>query len=151
MFEFKRLCDSFEKLSATEKSCLLVSTSVSVLEKLHRLAMPNVDPVTTLAGFIIGSAVADGRINEQEYLLIYPSLLAVFGDTFDFCSIKEGFRRDKDGQKMITQYTQDMIRIFDCIDENLKNDIITLCLCTVAIDGRVTLKEKRYIRRLCNS
>lgn len=150
MFAFKKCCDRFEALSAAEKGCLLVSQSVKILDKLHQLALPDVEPVSALAGFIIGSVVADGRINEQEYLLIYPSLVCVFGDDFDFMSIKNSFRADEQGRKMVAQYTRQMIRIFEFLDEELRDDVITLCMCVVAIDGRISLKEKRYIRRLCN-
>lgn len=51
---------------------------------------------------------------------------------------------------MSTSYTEEMLRVFAFLDESLKNDVITLCLCVTAIDGRVSRKEKRYLRRLCS-
>lgn len=151
MFEFKKLCDAYENLSTVEKGFLLTEKSIVINQKLECLSLPGIEPFTTLAGFILGSIVADGKVNEQEYLLMYPALVQVFGTNFDFTSVKEAFRRDSDSHKIITAYTRDMIRILDFLDEELKNDMITLCLCVVAIDGKISLKEKKYIRCLCNA
>lgn len=151
MFEFKKLCDAYEELSTVEKGLLLADKSVTVLAKLQYLDIPEIDPVTALAGFIIGSVAADGKINEKEYLLIYPSLVRAFGDDFDFAAVKESFRRDSDGRKMISDYTEEMIRVLGFLDEELRCDVITLCLCVAAIDGKVSLKEKNYIKRLCRA
>lgn len=151
MFEFKKVCDTYEKMSAIERGLLLTEKSAVVFAKLHDLFIPGVNPVDILAGFIIGSVTADGRINEKEYLLIYPALIKTFGDDFDFASIKESFRRDKDGKKLIADYTEEMLNILSLLDEELKWDVITLCLCVTSIDGKITLKEKRYIRCLCEA
>ncbi len=86
MLEFKKICDTYEQLSTVEKGLLLTEKSVSVMAKLHALDIPGINPVSALAGFIIGSATADGKINEQEYLLIYPTLVRAFGSDFDFAS-----------------------------------------------------------------
>lgn len=150
MFEFKKLCDAYEELTAVEKGLLLTEKSVKLMAKLHYLDIPGIDPITALAGFIVGSVTADGRINEQEYLLIYPALVHTFGDDFDFGAIKDCFD-ELNGGKMVAEYTEEMIRVLDFLDEDLKNDVITLCLCVVAIDGKVSLKEKRYIKRLCRA
>lgn len=151
MFEFKKLCDAYEELSPVERGWLLTEKSVCILAKLNAMAIPGIDPVSVLAGFIIGSVTADGKINEQEYLMIYPALVSVFGDDFDFVSVKELFRRDQNGRKMIAAYTETMIRVLNCLDDRLKSDVITLCLCVVAVDGKVSLKEKNYIKRLCRT
>lgn len=151
MFEFKKVCDSFEKLSAVERGLLIAEKSATVLAKLRGLSIVGIDPVGVLAGFMIGSVAADGKINEEEYLLIYPALVKTFGDDFNFATIKESFRRDKDGKRLIADYTEKMLSIFSFLDEELKWDVVTLCLCVTSIDGRITLREKRYIRCLCNA
>lgn len=151
MFEFKKLCDAYENLTWTEKGLMLTEKSVKIMAKLHLLDIEDIDPVETLVGFIIGSVAADGKINEQEYLLIYPALVQAFGRDFDFASVKEGFKKDTAGRKAIADYTENMLAILDLLDEDLKNDVITLCLCVTAIDGKVSQKEKKYIKRLCRA
>lgn len=151
MFEFKKLCDAYEDLSPTERGLLLAKKSVTIIARLHKLDIPGMDPVSVMAGFIMGSVTADGIISEKEYLMIYPALVTVFGEGYDFASVKTAFRRDKDGRRMIAEYTEQMIRIIDTADEELANEVITLCLCIVSIDGKISLKEKNYVKRLCRA
>lgn len=151
MFEFKKLCDAYEELSTVEKGLLLAEKSVKVMATLHELSIPGIDPTTALAGFIVGSVAADGKVNEREYLLIYPSLVKAFGDDFDFQSVKESFRKDSEGRKMLIEYNSEMLSLLDMLDDEIKEDVVTLCLCVTAIDGKVSPKEKKYIKRLCKA
>ena len=81
-------------------------------------------------------------------MLIYPALVKTFGQDFDFETIKKGFESDKDTRREIAEYTKDLIRILELVDDELFEDIIILCLCVVTIDGKVSLREKRYIKQL---
>lgn len=148
MLEFKKLCDAYESLSAVEKGLILTEKSAVITAKLHELSVPGLDPLSTLAGFIVGSAVADGKINEQEYLLIYPALVHAFGDDVYLAFVKDTFRLSSGDRDMVWKYTEDMIRVLSFLDDELREDVITLCLCVVAIDGHVSRREKNYIRRL---
>ena len=151
MFEFAKLCKEYENFSAPERGVMLTGKSVKILAKLKLLELPGVDPVHALAGFILGSVVADGRVNEQEYLLIYPALVHVFGDDFDFDSIKNSFRKDREGREAVKEYTQEMLSFLALADETLREDVIALCLCVVTVDGKISLRERNYIRKLCKA
>lgn len=150
MFEFTKLCKEYEDMTVAERGVILTVKSAKILAKLA-LGEHDVDPVSTLASFIIGSVVADGKVNEQEYLLIYPALVKVFGDDFDFASIKKEFESDKEGKKAIKKYTQELLSLLAAADDELKADVVTLCLCVVTVDGKVSVREKRYIRKLCEA
>lgn len=151
MFEFSKLCKEFESLTVLERGVIMTGKSAEIFAKLRKLNMPGVDPVQTLAGFILGSVVADGRVNEQEYLLIYPALLHTFGDDFDFESIKKSFKDDRDGRNAVKEYTQEMLSLISLADESLIEDVVMLCLCVVSVDGRISPREQRYIRKLCKA
>lgn len=151
MFEFKKICDAYERLPAVEKGLMITEKSVKILAKLNTLDLEGIDPLSTLAGFIVGSVVADGKINEQEYLLMYPSLIAVFGYQFDLAAVKQTFIGKTDVKRQLTAYLNGMLKIFSLLDENLKTDVIMLCLCIAAIDGKISYKEKKYIRTLCKA
>lgn len=148
MFEFNKVMKDYESLNAIERGLMLTEKSVSILAKLAALDIDGIDPVETLASFIIGSVVADGKLHEKEYLLIYPALVKVFGSDFDYESIKKEFEADKDGRKDIARYTTDLLRVLGTVDETLYEDVIILCLCVVTIDGKVSLREKNYVKRL---
>lgn len=148
MFEFNKVMKDYESLNAIERGLMLTEKSVSILAKLSALDIDGIDSVETLASFIIGSVVADGKLHEKEYLLIYPALVKVFGSDFDYESIKKEFETDKDGRKDIAGYTTDLLRVLGTVDETLYEDVIILCLCVVTIDGKVSLREKNYVKRL---
>ena len=148
MFEFLKLCNEYEKMTTLERGAVLAAKSAKVLAKLHLLDIPGIDPVETLVSFIIGSVVADGKVNEQEYILMYPALVKAFGDDFDFTSVKESFKKDKDGRKMVKQYTQNLVEVLSLVDESVVTDVIMLCLCVLSVDGKVTLKERNYLKKL---
>ena len=150
MFEFKKLCNELEALNPVERGVILAEKSVSVIKGLSGLEIP-LDPVKTLVTFIIGSVVSDSSINEKDYLYIYPSLVKAFGNDFDFISAKQAIGLAKDIKKEIMKYTKDMLSIINVCDEELAMDIISLCLLITSVDGKISLKEKRYIRQLCKA
>ena len=150
MFEFKKLCNTLEELNPIERGVILAEKLVSVIKGLSGLNIP-LDPVKTLVTFIIGSVVSDNSINEKDYLYIYPSLVKAFGNDFDFISAKQAIGLAKDIKKEITKYTKEMISIINVCDEELATDIISLCLLITSVDGKISLKEKRYIRQLCKA
>jgi 3-methyladenine DNA glycosylase/8-oxoguanine DNA glycosylase len=150
VFEFKKLCNTLEELNPIERGVILAEKSVSVIKGLSGLNIP-LDPVKTLVTFIIGSVVSDNSINEKDYLYIYPSLVKAFGNDFDFISAKQAIGLAKDIKKEITKYTKEMISIISVCDEALAADIISLCLLITSVDGKISLKEKRYIRQLCKA
>jgi len=150
MFEFKKLCNELEALNPVERGVILAEKSVSVIKGLSGLNIP-LDPMKTLVTFIIGSVVSDNSINEKDYLYIYPSLVKAFGNDFDFISAKQAIGLAKDIKKEITKYTKEMISIISVCDEALAADIISLCLLITSVDGKISLKEKRYIRQLCKA
>ena len=148
MFEFTKLCNTFEKMSALERGAVIAEKSVKVLARLKLLDIPGVDPVETLAAFIIGGVVADGKLDEREYLLIYPALVRAFGDDFDFASIKAEFEGDKSVHKEIRDYTGDLLTVLAFVDDEIREDVVALCLAVVTIDGKISLKERKYIKKL---
>lgn len=150
MFEFKKICNEFENMTIIERGVILTEKSVKILAKLNALKNEKIDPLVAYASFVMGSIMADGKVNEQEYILMYPSLLKVFGDQFDFESIKKALEKDCDGKKLIKDYVKEFSNLINKEDEDLLDDIVILTLCIVSVDGKISLKEKRYIRRLFN-
>ena len=150
MFEFKKLCNEVEKLNPAERGVLLAEKSISVVKGLKSLDLPY-NPVETLVAFIIGSVASDGSIIEKDYLNIYPSLVKAFGNEFDFMSVKQALQIAKDVKKEIAALTKKLISIIAECDENLALDIVSLCLLVTSVDGKVSLKEQRYIRQLCKA
>mgnify|MGYP004654087229 FL=1 len=148
MQNFREICSEFEKLGALERSVILAEKSVKILARLKALDIDGVDPVYTLAGFVIGAIAADGAVDEKEYLLIYPALVKVFGANFNYASVKQAVKENRKSGRELNKSTKEMLRLLEQVDEGFKRDVIILCLCIVSVDGKVSLKEKRYIKNL---
>lgn len=151
MLEFKKLCEEYENLTSAQRAVILSQKAVKITTAIKRIGIDGIDPTETLAGFIIGSVVADGRVDEKEYLLMYASLVKIFGYGFDFYSIKHSFRGLITSRHRINAYTENLLKIMSFLDEDLKNDVVTLCLCVTSTDGKINQKEKRYVKRLCKA
>ena len=148
MFEFTKLCKEFERMSALERGAVIAEKSVKVMAKLKILDVQEIDPVETLATFIVGAVAADGKLDEREYLLIYPALVKAFGEDFDFATVKAVFEADKGVHKEISDYTADLLTVLNLVDESFRDDVVALCLAVVTVDNKITLKERKYIKKL---
>ena len=49
---------------------------------------------------------------------------------------------------MVKQYTQNLVAVLSLVDESVVTDVIMLCLCVLSVDGKVTLKERNYLKKL---
>lgn len=149
MFEFTKLCNEYEKLSVAARNALLVEKASAILSRLRMLGADEIiDPAETLACFILSSIVSDGKIDESEYILMYPALIKAFGSDFDFSSVKCAVSKNQGLKKPVTDYTKALASLLARTDENFINDVIGLCLCVVSIDGKISLRERNYIKKL---
>lgn len=149
MFEFFKLCNEYEKLSALQRGAILTEKSVKILARMRLTgADENIDPVETLACFILASITADGKVNEQEYILMYPALVKVFGSDFDFASVKKIVAENSALKKSAVDYSKILAKQLSKTDEAFIDDVIGLCLCVVSVDGKISFRERNYIKKL---
>lgn len=151
MFEFEKLCHEVEALTPAQRGVLLAEKALTVAAGLDELNITDARPIEVLASFIIGSVVSDGSISEKDYLGIYPALVKAFGEACDLAGIKNSFKVSKSVRDDINAYTQRMISIISQVDVDLANDIILLCLIITSADGKVSLRERRYVKKLCKA
>ena len=148
MFEFQSLCNKVEALSPDERGALIAEKSVAVVRGLRALNLP-IDPIEILASFVIGSVMSDGSISEKDYLNIHPDIEKAFGDLCDIAGIERTFKVSRDVRKEIERDTTELLAVLGEADEALGMDIVLLCLLVTSVDGKVSMREKRYIKQLC--
>ena len=112
MLELKKLCKEFENLSTVERTACLADCSLRVLGKLTTLDIPGVDPVDSLVSFILGATVADGELDEKEYLLIYPTLVHTFGADSTLPPSRNLSKRTKTGARWSSNTRKTLSRCF---------------------------------------
>lgn len=62
--------------------------------------------------------------------------------------VKKIAKEFKQEGKELKQYIDYIVDIFGLISDELKEDIITVCLLICAIDGNISAKEKNWIKQL---
>ena len=79
---------------------------------------------------------------------MYPALVKVFGSDFDFASVKKVVAENSALKKSATDYAKVLAAELGKTDEQFIDDVIGLCLCVVSVDGKISLRERNYIKRL---
>lgn len=148
MKEFDKLCNEFEEMDALTYTAVLADLSQKIAPALAEVMQDGLDGLTLFAAFIIGAVVADGELSMEEFELTYPLFGIFFGDGVEYkdCNYIVGKMRRETRQ--FNRYVNDMADAFGQLSEEFKNDIVLVCLMICAIDGKVSPKEKRWIKKL---
>ena len=148
MKDFNELCRSVEELSPLEYAAVLGRTSLKIMPAIRAFSEDGRTCAEVLAAFVIASVYADGKLDESEYLLMAPLLKAFFGEDFDFEDAKKLAKEWRKEGRAVKKDVDYLVDFLGTLSEELKGDIIFACLLMCAVDGKVSLKEKSYIRQL---
>ena len=151
MREFDILCREIDNLPMEDYIGVLKLKSVKLLAELKSLSAGGIEGDIAFASFIIGSVVADGKLSEEEYAILYPMLYNFFGDGINYEDCKKIVRTSFAEKREIKSVVKDMIEIFGMLSDELKEDVITVCLLICSVDGKISLKEKVWIKQLIRS
>ena len=148
MKDFNELCRSVEELSPLEYAAVLGRTSLKIMPALRAFSEDGRPCPAVPPAFVIASVYADGKLDESEYLLMAPLLKAFFGEDFDFEDAKKLAKEWRKEGRAVKKEVDYLVDFLGTLSEDLKGDIIFACLLMCAVDGKVSLKEKAYIRQL---
>ena len=148
MKDFNELCRSVEELSPLEYAAVLGRTSLKIMPAIRAFSEDGRTCAEVLAAFVIASVYADGKLDESEYLLMAPLLKAFFGEDFDFEDAKKLAKEWRKEGRAVKKEVDYLVDFLGTLSEELKADIIFVCLLICAVDGKVSLKEKAYIKQL---
>lgn len=148
MKEFNQLCKLCEELDPIEYSAIIAEKTLKIFPALNELTEDPLKTSAMLASFMIASVYADGKLDEAEYTMMLPMLRLFFGADFHFEEAKavvKAFRPEGKELKEVVDYVVDVLGE---VSEELKEDIVMVCLLVCAVDGKITRKEKNYIKQL---
>ena len=148
MKDFNELCRSVEELSPLEYAAVVGRTSLKIMPAIRAFSEDGRTCAEVLAAFVIASVYADGKLDESEYLLMAPLFKAFFGEDFDFEDAKKLAKEWRKEGRAVKKEVDYLVDFLGTLSEELKGDIIFACLLMCAVDGKVSLKEKAYIRQL---
>lgn len=145
---FNEICELVENMDADSYSEVLVEKSLTILPALADILEDDLKAVSVFATFILGAIAADGKLDENEYKLLYPFLREFFGDSIDYESCKNAASAFKKEGKELKKYVNYMVDIIGNLSDDLKEDIIIVCILICSIDGKISVSEKMWIKQL---
>lgn len=148
MTNFDALCKAAEDIPADIYRDVLREKARIVLPALEEAAGSRERAETIFAAFIIASVYADGTLDAAEYMLLLPHLRDAFGEGFGFEEVKAVIETSKKEGKAVLDFADALCDWFGVLSEELKDELVLLSLLLCAVDGKVTKKERKYIRRL---
>lgn len=148
MKNFNELCKIAEGLNPVEYAALVTEKSVKILPALNAITGDVGETAGLFASFLMASIYADGKLDENEYVLMLPMLKLLFGNDFDYDAAKALAKVFRPEGKELKKAVHEIVDMLGLVDGDLKDDIILVSLLICAVDGKITLKEKNYIRQL---
>ncbi len=148
MKAFDELCREFEQLDAVSYTALLAEKSAKILPALRAVTGNGIDGTALFAAFVLGAVAADGKLSEEEYLLCYPLLHAFFGDDVNYDDCKDAAKHLRSESRAFKKSLDEIVDFLGLLSDDLKNEIVLVALMICAIDGKVSPKEKNWIKKL---
>ena len=149
MSEFNMLCKAFEEMDPQTFGAIIAEKSVKIIAALTAITKDGLDGMKIYLNFILCSIAADGKLAEEEYMILRPAFEKLAGKEVTYedatAIFKEaGLDRSRDYKKVVDE----MVDILGMISLDLKRDIIIVCMMVCAIDGKISRKEKKWIKQL---
>lgn len=148
MNEFNKLCKTIDELDPDTYTEILADKSAKVIPALAAISEDGLSGVTIFANFILGAVVADGKLTEEEYLLALPLFKVFFGDSVNYDDCKMIVKKMGNEAKELKNALDEMVDVLGQLSEDLKDDIIIICMLICSIDGKISAKEKSWIKQL---
>lgn len=148
MKEFDRLCKEFEEMDAATYTVLIAEKSKKIVPALSAITENGIEGLSLFATFIVGAVVSDGELSVEEFALTFPLFHAFFGEEISYGECDSIVRKMRGEGRELKKYVNDMVDVFGQLSEELKNDIVLVCLMICAIDGKISPQEKRWIKKL---
>lgn len=151
MSSFNDLCKVMETLDPALFNQIMVEKTVDILKGLSGVTEDGVDAITIYLDFVLCAVAADGKLTEEEFVLVKPIMDLVTGSDVSYENAKAIFKAaglDKPKEyKAAMDKTVDLLGI---ISPELKDDIILVCMLICSVDGKISFREKRWIKKLIN-
>lgn len=144
---FEEIYTEFKAVAPATYERELGSKAMSVLPVLIDFSGNERVGVRFLSMFVLGAAMSDGKLEHNEYELLQPLFRVFFGDEVSFEESKT-LVKNMAANGNLPNKVDEIVDFFGALDENLKKELVLICLMICAVDGDVSEVEKQWIARL---
>ena len=148
MKDFDKLCKDFESIDIDTYAAVLTEKAMKLIPALSAFSEDGLSGIEIFASFIYGAIAADGKLSEDEYALVYPLLHAFFGDSIDYNDAKRAFSSLSKEHKELKTIVDEMVDLIGFFSDEMKTDIVIVAMLICAVDGKISFKEKNWIKKL---
>ncbi len=140
-------CREIEKLDKSSRQLLFARALVDSLSGLNNILNDEGTSSGVLLHLIFAAVIADGKLEYDEYELIKP-FLDTFEDNCSFEHAKLIINNFKNDSTKFKNGIDEIVDIIGIASTELKANLIVVCLTVCGIDGKISFKERRYIKQL---
>ena len=148
MNDFNALCKEFESMDPLTFTEVFAVKSAKVIAALSAITKDGYTGLQIYQSFIVSAIMADGKLDVKEFNLISPALDKVVGREVTYEEAKRVFREMKKDAKDDRFIVDLMVDLLGLVSEELKGDIIILTMMVCAVDGKISMREKKWIKQL---
>lgn len=146
---FNILCEVLERLDDETYNALMEEKSSRIIPALSEITADGLSGVQIYVDFVICAVAADGKLTEAEYQLIKPILDLSMEADVGYGDAQKFFYDN--GLDKPEEYKNSMDSIADLlglVSQELKDDIVLLCMLVCAVDGEMSDEEREWIQQL---
>ncbi len=149
MSSFNDLCKLMESLDPATYGKVMVEKTADVLVGLKGITCDGLDALAIYTDFVLCAVAADGKLSEEEFQLVKPVLDLIAGADVSYEEAKAIFKAaGLDKPKEYKAAMDKTVDLLGLVSPQLKDDIILVCMLICAVDGKISFKEKRWIKKL---
>ena len=149
MSDFDTLCKQLEQMDSTKYAEIFSDITDTVIAELVALTADGKDGVTAYMQFVLASVAADGVLSKPEFMLLKPWFDKMTDSDTTYEQAVEIFNGlGLDDPEVYKNIIDTMVDIIGLVSEEIKDDIVLLCLLVCAIDGEISDEEKKWIKQL---
>lgn len=148
MTEFDDLCREAEDIDFETRCAILKGKSQEILPLLSEKSEDGESGADILSTFLFSAMAADGRLSSEEYDLLYPLLSSFLGEKINYTDAKKAVGAMRKENREMKKISEDMIGVLAEFSENLRREIVLVIMMICAADGKISLSEKLWIKKL---
>ena len=148
MTEFDDLCREAEDIDFETRCAILKGKSQEILPLLSEKSEDGESGADILSTFLFSAMAADGRLSSEEYDLLYPLLSSFLGEKINYTDAKKAVGAMRKENRAMKKISEDMVGVLAEFSEDLRREIVLVIMMICAADGKISLSEKLWIKKL---
>lgn len=148
MSEFDKLCKEFEKIDPATYLAFLAAKSRDVLAGMAAVTGDLASAIESYVDIVLMAVASDGKLSKDEYALIAPGLSAAIGEPISYDDAKKIMNKSKLNSRDNKAAVDALVDLVGSVSPEIKDDIVILTMIVCAADGKISGKEKAWIKQL---